>query len=205
MPGNLFIIAAPSGAGKSSLVAALLARDPELRLSISHTTRAPRPGEVDGREYHFVSREVFEAMIVAGDFLEHANVYGNLYGTSRRWIEQTMASGMDVILEIDWQGAQQVRRLFPGCLTLYVLPPSLETLEERLRSRGQDSEQVIAARLAAAQDDMSHLGEFDYVIINNDFQQALADLGAVFRAARLTREKQQVRHAPLINKLLKKV
>jgi guanylate kinase len=205
MPGNLFIIAAPSGAGKSSLVAALLAHDPDLRLSISHTTRAPRPGEVDGREYHFVSREVFEAMIVAGDFLEHADVYGNLYGTSRRWIEQTMASGMDVILEIDWQGAQQVRRLFPGCLTLYVLPPSLETLEERLRSRGQDSEQVIAARLAAAQDDMSHLGEFDYVIINNDFQQALADVGAVIRAARLTREKQQVRHALLINKLLKKV
>jgi guanylate kinase len=205
MPGNLFIIAAPSGAGKSSLVAALLAHDPDLRLSISHTTRAPRPGEVDGREYHFVSREVFEAMIVAGDFLEYADVYGNLYGTSRRWIEQTMASGMDVILEIDWQGAQQVRRLFPGCLTLYVLPPSLETLEERLRSRGQDSEQVIAARLAAARDDMSHLGEFDYVIINNDFQQALADVGAVIRAARLTREKQQVRHALLINKLLKKV
>jgi guanylate kinase len=203
-PANLFIIAAPSGAGKSSLISALLQHDPAVRLSISYTTRPPRPGEADGREYHFVSREAFEAMIASGDFLEHANVYGNLYGTSKSWIEQTLAGGLDVILEIDWQGAKQVRRLFTDSVGIYILPPSLEVLEQRLRGRQQDKMDVISARLAAAQDDMSHLGEFDYVIINNDFQEALADLGAIFRAARLTREKQQVRHAELIHKLLLK-
>jgi guanylate kinase len=205
LPGNLFIIAAPSGAGKSSLVSALLQRDSQVRLSISHTTRSPRSGEASAHEYHFVERETFEAMIVAGDFLEHANVYGNLYGTSKSWIAETLTSGLDVILEIDWQGAQQVRRLFADCLGIYILPPSLEVLDQRLRARGQDNSEVIATRLAAAREDMGHLSEFDYVIINNDFQEALADLCAIFRAARLTREKQQARHAVLIHKLLKKV
>jgi guanylate kinase len=204
-PGNLFIVAAPSGAGKSSLVSALLQRDSRVRLSISYTTRQPRPGEASGREYHFVAREAFEAMIVAGDFLEHANVYGNLYGTSKRWIGETLTSGLDVILEIDWQGAQQVRRLFADSLGIYILPPSLEVLDQRLHGRGQDNSEVIATRLAAAREDMGHLSEFDYVIINNDFREALADLCAIFRAARLTREKQQVSHAVLIHKLLRKV
>jgi guanylate kinase len=144
-------------------------------------------------------------MIGDGDFLEHANVYGNLYGTSKSWIEKTLATGFDVILEIDWQGAQQVRRLFPDCLGIYILPPSLKVLEQRLRDRRQDNPEVIATRLTAAREDMGHLSEFDYVIINNDFQEALADLCAIFRAARLTREKQQARQAVLIQKLLKKV
>jgi guanylate kinase len=204
-PGNLFIVAAPSGAGKSSLVSALLQSDSQVRLSISHTTRQARPGEASGREYHFAARETFEAMIAAGDFLEHANVYGNLYGTSKSWIGETLSSGLDVILEIDWQGARQVRRLFADCVGIYILPPSLEVLEQRLRDRGQDNPEVIATRLAAAREDMGHLSEFDYVIINNDFQEALADLCAIFRAARLTREKQQARLAVLIHKLLKKV
>lgn len=201
MKGNLFVVAAPSGAGKSSLVKALLDRDPGVALSISYTTRAPRPGEADGREYHFVSRETFQAMLEAGEFLECAQVYGNWYGTSRRWIENAMQDGRDVVLEIDWQGAAQVRRLFPGTLSVYILPPSLEALRSRLAARGQDSTEVISHRLAAAKEDMSHLAEFDYVIINNDFNEAVQDLLAIVRAARLTLPRQMERHGELINRL----
>jgi guanylate kinase len=202
MQGNLFIVAAPSGAGKSSLVNAVLAQEPDVRLSVSYTTRAPRPTEQHSREYHFVERPVFEAMMAAGDFLECAEVYGNFYGTSRRWISQTLDSGLDVVLEIDWQGARQVRALFPQTMSVYLLPPSLRILEVRLRGRGQDSDEVIARRLAAAQEDMAHLIEFDYVIINNDFQEAAGDLRAILRASRLTGERQRTRHALLIQNLL---
>jgi guanylate kinase len=202
MQGNLFIVAAPSGAGKSSLVNAVLAQEPDVRLSVSYTTRVPRPTEQHSREYHFVERPVFEAMMAAGDFLECAEVYGNFYGTSRRWISQTLDSGLDVVLEIDWQGARQVRALFPQTMSVYLLPPSLRILEVRLRGRGQDSDEVIARRLAAAQEDMAHLIEFDYVIINNDFQEAVGDLRAILRAARLTGERQRTRHALLIQNLL---
>jgi guanylate kinase len=169
---------------------------------VSYTTRVPCPTEQHSREYHFVERPVFEAMMAAGDFLECAEVYGNFYGTSRRWISQTLDSGLDVVLEIDWQGARQVRALFPQTMSVYLLPPSLRILEVRLRGRGQDSDEVIARRLAAAQEDMAHLIEFDYVIINNDFQEAVGDLRAILRAARLTGERQRTRHALLIQNLL---
>lgn len=199
--GNLFIISAPSGAGKTSLVRALLEADRQVRLSISYTTRPPRPGEVDGRDYHFVSREKFAQMLTGGDFLESAEVYGNCYGTSQSWIAQTMADGTDILLEIDWQGAAQVRRLFPQAISIFILPPSLEALLERLKGRGQDSEEVIAKRLAAAREDISHVGEFDYVIINNEFDAALQDLLAIIRAPRLTIGRQLERHSDLIRKL----
>lgn len=201
-PGNLYIVAAPSGAGKTTLVRQLLDADPQIRLSISYTTRAPRPGEQDGREYHFVSVPVFREMIGREDFLEWAEVHGNYYGTSARWIREQLAAGRDVLLEIDWQGAQQVRKQFPAAIGIFILPPSLEELERRLRGRGTDSEEVIARRLAAAQDEMRHVGEFDYVIINNHLQEALADLCAVARASRLRCSMQQARHAALFAHLL---
>ena len=185
MTGSLFIVAAPSGAGKSSLVKAVLAEDSRVQLSISYTTRPPRPGEVNGREYHFVDTATFEAMLGRGEFLESALVHGNHYGTSQPWISDMRAAGRDILLEIDWQGAQQVRRIFPEAIGLFILPPSLAELERRLRARGQDSEAVIRQRLANARDEISHLAEFDYVIINKDFQEAKRDLAAVFRATRL--------------------
>lgn len=194
MSGSLFIVSAPSGAGKTTLVKLLLERDAGIRLSVSHTTRAPRPGEVDGREYHFVDVSAFLAMRERGDFLESAEVHGNFYGTSRRWIVEQMAAGRDILLEIDWQGAQQVRAIFPGCTGIFILPPSLEELENRLRGRGQDSEEVIARRVAAAMDEMRHLSEFDYVIINNELPEAIADLQSVVRAARLRTASQLDRH-----------
>jgi guanylate kinase len=197
MSGCLFIIAAPSGAGKSSLVNAVLAEDPRLRLSISYTTRAPRPGEADGREYHFVGRDAFLAMAAAGDFLESAEVHGNFYATSQRQIEEIRASGHDAVLEIDWQGAQQVRRLFADAIGIFILPPSLEALCERLIARRQDSEAVIRRRLAAAEDEMSHAAEFDYAIINNDFDEARKDLAAVIRSSRLTLARQSAQHSDL--------
>ncbi len=197
MTGLLFIVAAPSGAGKSSLVNAVLAEDANLVLSISHTTRAPRPGEVDGREYHFVDRAKFLAMIEAGEFLESAEVHGNLYGTSHRQIAGVRESGRDVVLEIDWQGAQQVRRIFPDAMGIFILPPSMAELERRLRSRNQDGEAVIRRRLAAAATEMSHVAEFDYVIINNHFEEARRDLAAVVRASRLTLDRQVARHPEL--------
>ena len=197
MNGLLFIIAAPSGAGKSSLVAAVLADNRNLALSISYTTRAPRTGEADGREYHFVDRDTFQRMLEAGEFLESAEVHGNHYATSQRQIESIRASGRDAVLEIDWQGAQQVRRLFPEAIGVFILPPSPVELERRLVSRGQDSEASIRRRLAAAEAEMSHAAEFDYVIINKDFDEARRDLAAVVRAAQLTLAQQSARHPNL--------
>ncbi|MFO1364337.1 MAG: guanylate kinase [Burkholderiales bacterium] len=197
MTGCLFIVAAPSGAGKSSLVNAVLAQDRQLRLSISYTTRAPRPGEADGREYHFVDRDAFLALAAAGEFLESAEVHGNYYATSQRQIEAIRAGGHDAVLEIDWQGAQQVRRAFPDAIGIFILPPSLAALRERLVARRQDTEAVIQRRLAAAEEEMSHAAEFDYAIINNDFEDARDDLAAIIRAARLTLARQGARHPEL--------
>lgn len=197
--GLLFIVAAPSGAGKSSLVKALLEDIPDLALSISYTTRAPRPGEQNGREYHFVDQATFARMREAGEFLECAEVHGNWYGTSKAQIGRLRAAGRDVVLEIDWQGAQQVRRLFPDAIGIFILPPSLEELGRRLINRGQDSEEVIRRRLAAAAAEIGHAVEFDYAIINNDFERARGDLAAVVRASRLAMERQRARHPELFN------
>ncbi len=201
MSGNLFIISAPSGAGKTSLVSALLKINTQIALSISYTTRAPRPGENDGEDYHFVSRDQFLRMAQQGDFLESAEVYGNLYGTSQSWIERQLASGRDILLEIDWQGAAQVRKLMPEAVSIFILPPSLAALESRLNGRGQDSQEVIARRLQAAQEDISHVAEFDYVIINDKLDEALQQLNAVITAVGLRRNSQLSRHATLINQL----
>ena len=203
MSGNLFIISAPSGAGKTSMVSALLNSNRQIALSISYTTRAPRPGETDGKEYHFISRDKFLQMAQQGDFLESAEVYGNLYGTSQSWIENQLASGRDILLEIDWQGAAQVRKLMPQAISVFILPPSLAALENRLNGRGQDSTEVIARRLQAAQEDISHVAEFDYVIINDKLDEALRQLDAVITAASLRRDSQFVRHASLIDQLQK--
>ena len=199
--GQLFVVSAPSGAGKTSLVRALLQQDDGIRLSVSHTTRAPRPGEIDGREYHFVDEAHFLDLLGRGEFLESAEVYGNRYGTSQRWISETMAEGRDILLEIDWQGAEQVRRLFPGCIGVFILPPSVEALQQRLSSRGQDSDEIIARRMATARADMSHAPEFDYVIINDDFNTAVGDLLTVFRAERLRTARQIERHLAIFRQL----
>lgn len=191
MPGILFVVSAPSGAGKTTLVKLLLERDRQVRHSISCTTRPPRSGEQDGREYHFVDIAAFCAMRDRGEFIEWAEVHGNFYGTSRVWIESQMQAGCDMLLEIDWQGAQQVRRLFPAATTIFILPPSTAELERRLRDRGQDAEEVIQRRVAAALGEMRHVGEFDFVIINKDLQTAGDDLGAVVRAARLRLTSQR--------------
>jgi len=201
LSGSLLIVSAPSGAGKSSLVNAVLAEDPKLRLSVSHTTRPPRPGEQDGREYHFVDVPAFQAMAARGAFLESALVHGNYYGTSREWIEATRARDFDIVLEIDWQGAQQVRGLFPDAVRIFVLPPSMEELERRLRARGKDSEATIRERLANAREEISHVGEFEYVIINEDFDQARRDLAAVVQVARLKLSSQAARHSSLFEGL----
>jgi guanylate kinase len=201
MKGNVFIICAPSGAGKTSLVAELLRRDRSARLSVSHSTRAPRPGEQDGRDYHFVSRATFEAMIGRGEFLESAEVHGNLYGTSQAWIDEQRARDVDIVLEIDWQGAQQVRRLIPEAIGIFILPPSPDTLRRRLVDRGQDSGTVIERRLQAARGEIAHLAEFDYVMINNDFDEAVEDLVSIVRATRLRTAAQVSRHSDLINSL----
>ncbi len=199
--GNVFLVVAPSGAGKSTLVNALLARDATIALSISYTTRAPRPGEVDGREYHFVSIDEFKERRARGEFLESAEVHGHFYGTSRPWIEQRMQAGSDVLLEIDWQGARQVKQVFPHAVGIFILPPSIEALEQRLHKRGQDSPQVIARRLLAAGSEIAHAPEFDYVIINEDFDRALADLTAIVTAARLRYASQAARHHALFAQL----
>ena len=197
MAGNLYVVAAPSGAGKTTLVRLLLEQEAGVSLSVSFTTRPPRPGEQDGRDYHFVDATAFRAMIARQEFLEWAEVHGNLYGTSKTWISERLASGNDVLLEIDWQGARQVRSLFPGAIGIFILPPSLEELTRRLTGRGTDSADVIARRLAAAEAEMRHAGEFDYVIINDILEQALDDLRAVVRASRLTLAAQRARHAGL--------
>ena len=197
MSGILFIVSAPSGTGKTSLVKAVLDAEPEVVLSISHTTRLARTGEVDGRHYHFVPRARFERMQAAGSFLETAEIYGNRYGTSREGIEQELGRGRDVLLEIDWQGAQQVRRLMPA-VGIFILPPSLDVLKARLMNRAQDSADVIARRLAVAEEEIAHTVEYDYVIINEDFNRAALDLRSVIRAERLTLTRQVARHGDLI-------
>lgn len=202
MSGTLFIIAAASGTGKTSLVKALVADADRLGVSVSHTTRPARPGEIDGVNYHFTSREQFLVEVAAGQFLEHAEVFGNLYGTSRTWVEQQLAKDHDVILEIDWQGAQIVRALMPQALSIFILPPSLKALAERLNGRGTDSNEVIAHRLSEAIADITHYSEFDYLVINDDFPTALADLQAIVRAARQSHRAQADRQAELIKRLL---
>ena len=197
MAGLLIVITAPSGAGKSSLIAAALKEDPALRLSVSYTTRPPRPGEQDGREYHFVDEKTFLAMLERGEFLESAEVHGNRYGTSEAAINRELAAHHDLILEIDWQGAQQVRRLFPDCIGIFILPPSIDELERRMQKRGQDSAEVIARRMAVARDEISHSPEFDYAIINKDFDEASRDLVAIIRAARLGTVRQLALHPEL--------
>ena len=192
--GTLFIVAAPSGAGKTTLVSRLLADDPQVQHSISFTTRAPRAGEQNGREYHFIDGQRFLAMRERGDFAEWAEVHGNFYGTSRVWLEQRMKEGCDMMLEIDWQGAQQMRRQFPEAVGIFILPPSVAELENRLRRRGADSEDVIARRVAGALGEMRHVGEFDFVIINNDLDVALGELKAAVRASRLRFSRQRARH-----------
>ena len=199
--GHLFIISAASGAGKTSLVRAMLAQDPVLKLSVSHTTRAPRPGEEDGIHYHFAAEAEFMAILQAGGFLESAHVHGARYGTAQSEVESSLAAGRDVILEIDWQGAQQIRQLFPQATSIFILPPSIEALAHRLNSRGQDSEEVITRRLAAAREEMRHVHEFDYVTINDIFDVALQDLIAIVRAQRLQLARQMACHAPLIQSL----
>lgn len=202
MSGILFIVAAPSGAGKSTLVNALLAREPGIALSISHTTRAPRPGDVDGVQYHFVDRATFEAMVARGDFLEHADVFGNGYGTSRGAVEPILKAGRDVLLEIDWQGAEQVRRAMPGCVSIFILPPSREELERRLRARATDSESTIEKRLAASREEIAHADEFDCIIVNDRFEDAVAALRAIVRNARESQPLPKARHVDLIERLL---
>ncbi|MFC0399253.1 guanylate kinase [Paraburkholderia rhizosphaerae] len=200
-PGNLFMVVAPSGAGKSTLVNALLARDSAIRLSISYTTRPPRPKEQDGEHYHFTSVEDFLERHADGEFLESAEVHGNYYATSRLWIEEQMKSGHDVLLEIDWQGAQQVKRQFHNAVEIFILPPSLEALEERLRKRGQDEPNVITRRLLAAGGEMAHAAEAEFVVINENFDRALADLQCLVAATRLRFGSQYARHTNLFVQL----
>jgi len=197
------VISAPSGAGKTSLVKALVDGTPHLKVSVSYTTRARRTGETDGINYHFVSREKFLEKVQQGDFLEHAEVFGNLYGTSQSWVEQQLGSGDDIILEIDWQGAQQIRKLMPAAITIFILPPSREILIKRLRDRGQDSEDIIARRTAEAINEMTHYAESDYLIINDNFQHALHDLQSIVHSERLRQVQQGARHEALIENLLR--
>ena len=202
MRGTLYIVAAPSGAGKSSIVNACLARDPNIGLSISFTSRAPRPGERHAEHYHFVSAAEFGRMVEAGDFFEHALVHGDWKGTARQSVEPQLAGGRDVLLEIDWQGARQVRSKVPDAVSVFILPPSRAALQQRMQTRGQDSEVVIAQRLAAAREEMSHYTEFDYVIVNEVFATAVDEMCAIFTASRLRRERQVARHGELIAALL---
>jgi guanylate kinase len=202
MSGSLFIVAAPSGAGKSSLVNALLEREPDIQLSISYTSRGPRPGETEGAHYHFVSRETFEGMVARGEFFEHAVVHGDLKGTARHTVEEPLRQGRDVLLEIDYQGARQVRALVPDCVSVFILPPSREELERRLRGRAQDSEETILRRLENSREEIAHLDDFDYLIVNDRFERALEDLCAIVRAHRLRRTEQARRQDGLIQALL---
>ncbi len=199
---TLYIVTAPSGAGKTSLVRALLEQEQAIRVSVSYTTRPPRPGERDGVDYHFVDRERFLAMQAAGDFLEYAEVFGNYYGTSRRWLEQQLDQGTDVILEIDWRGARQVRRLMPRAVSIFILPPSREALLQRLRQRGQDSEEVITRRNREAIEEMSHYHEFDYLVVNDHFETALAQLRCIVQSQRLRLPRQQQQLRAMLARLL---
>lgn len=202
MTGTLFVLSAPSGAGKTSLVKALLESTDNLSVSISHTTRAMRPGEQNGVNYHFVSVAEFHGMLDESDFLEHAEVFGNYYGTRRSVVEQTLRTGNDIILEIDWQGAQQIRRIFPEAISIFILPPSREALEARLRGRGQDADDVIQKRLSKAQEEMSHYVEYDFLVINDQFEAALRELQSIVVASRLKFLKQTQRHEALLQALL---
>ena len=193
MPGTLFIVTAPSGAGKTTLVSGLLERDPLVRLSVSYTTRAPRTGEVNGQHYHFIDVQGFRALRDKGEFLEWAEVHSNYYGTSKRWLEEQIRAGRDILLEIDWQGAQQVRKVFPKAVGVFILPPSVEELERRLRGRGTDSEDVISRRVLGARNSMRHVTKFNYVIINENLPAAIEDLVAVVRASRLRYANQEAR------------
>ena len=201
MKGNIFIVSAPSGAGKTSLVKELIARDRRTRKSISYTTRPRRPNEKDGRDYHFVDAATFQNMLESGAFLESARVHGNMYGTGQKWIEEQQMLGYDIILEIDWQGASQVRKLLPNAISVFVLPPSVDALRGRLNKRGQDSEEVIARRLAAARGEVAHVHEFDYVIINDEFDDAVEDLISIVRSTRLRLAAQLDRNQDLINSI----
>ena len=201
-PG-LFVVASPSGGGKTSLVNALLQQDEHVALSVSHTTRAPRPGEEEGVHYYFVDDATFEALAEQGAFLEHARVFGSRYGTGRAAVAHQLASGFDVLLDIDWQGARQVRKSFPAARTIFILPPSLDVLRQRLVNRGQDSEEVIARRMQAARDEISHAGEFDYLVVNDDFQSALADLHAIIRQGQPRRTEQISKSREILAELLK--
>lgn len=203
MTGTLYIVAAPSGAGKTSLTRALLEQEPGIALSVSYTSRPPRPNEVDGVHYHFVSRGVFEEMIRRGEFFEHAVVHGDLKGTARSAVEHTLAQGKDVLLEIDWQGARQVREQMKDTVSIFILPPSRAELERRLRSRGADSDAVIRRRLADSRADIAHAQEFDYLVVNDEFAAALADLHAIVRNRQLRCDNQMVRHAALLADLLR--
>ncbi|PRQ64275.1 guanylate kinase [Vibrio sp. V01_P9A10T6] len=202
--GTLYIVSAPSGAGKSSLISAMLETNPTyaMKVSVSHTTRGMRPGEQDGVHYHFVQKELFEELITTGEFLEHAEVFGNYYGTSKVWIENNLNKGIDVFLDIDWQGARQIRDKMPDAKSVFILPPSKEELERRLNARGQDSEAVIAKRMNEAQAEISHYTEYDYVIINDDFDVALMDFRAILRAERLKQDKQAAKYNSMLNALL---
>jgi guanylate kinase len=200
--GNLFVVAAPSGGGKTSLTRALLERERNLRLSVSYTTRPPRPGERDGVDYHFVTLERFMQLKASGEFIEHAQVHGNWYATSATWLRQQVDAGQDVLLEIDWQGAAQIRTLIPSSVQIFVLPPSLDSLAERLTRRGQDDPATIARRLESAREEIRHCADFDYVIINQDFASAVDDLGAIVRASRLRASQQRVRHGRLLAQLI---
>jgi guanylate kinase len=201
MSGTLFIVSAPSGAGKTSLVDALLNADSRVRKSVSYTTRAPRRGEMEGRDYHFVSTTEFERMLKRDEFLESAQVHGNRYGTSRTWVAAETQKGNDIVLEIDWQGAFQVRKLVPGAVSIFILPPSLEALDERLKTRAVDSAEVISQRLANARGEIAHVDEFEYVIINEDFSRSAQDLVSIIRAERLRLARQLYLHKNLINRM----
>jgi len=202
LSGTLYVISAPSGAGKTSLVKALLDLDKQLAVSVSNTTREPREGEQDGVDYHFTQGDRFEEMVAAGEFLEHAKVFDNHYGTSLAEVERLLTQGLDVILEIDWQGAQQARERMPGCVAIFILPPSLEALESRLRGRGQDDEDIIARRMQDARSECSHYDEYNYLIINDDFDIALADLASIFRAGRQRLLVQRIACRKLLTALL---
>lgn len=200
--GILYTVSAPSGAGKTSLVKALLDQCPALQVSISHTTRPQRPGEINGVNYHFINHSVFTEMVSRSEFLEQAEVFGNLYGTSQSWVEKTLTAGQDVILEIDWQGAQQIRRLMPDSIGIFILPPSLEALLQRLNGRGQDDDAVIKKRMALAHDEIAHYAEADYLVVNDTFDKALADLAAIIRAQPLQLKNQLDHLQALISNLL---
>ncbi len=202
--GTLYIISAPSGAGKSSLIASLLENSPAyaMKVSISHTSRSPRLGEEDGVHYHFVDKAEFEALIEQGAFLEHAEVFGNYYGTSRLWIEDMLSKGIDIFLDIDWQGARQIKEQLPKARSIFILPPSREELERRLYARGQDSDEVIINRMNKAQSEVSHYDEYDYLIINDDFETALTDLRAILRAERMKQDKQVKKYNSMLKSLL---